>query len=402
VKVRHVAVLGAGIMGSATALLLARGGARVVLFDRAPRPFAGASRWNEGKIHLGHLYAADPSLQTARCVLPGGLAFKPLTERLIGCSLEGAITAEDDTYLVHRNSAVAIGAMAHYFEAVTALAAAHPGRAGYLADLSGARCHRLTAAELDCLADTSRIAAGFRVPERSVSTTWLADRFVEALAAEPRIEQAMATEVRAVHGDAALAGRLTVETSRGIEGPFDAVVNALWEGRIALDEQLGIRTPAGFSHRYRLSLFLRTREPATLPSAVIALGPFGDVKNYGGREFYLSWYPAGLMAEGGDFAPPVLEPLTPTARQRIAADILDQLGGLLPGVAELPAKAVEMRVEGGWVYAAGRGSLADPAATIHRRDRLGIQRHGAYLSIDTGKYSVAPWLAEQVVEMLGF
>ena len=81
---RHVAVLGAGIMGSATALLLARGGARVVLFDRAPRPFAGASRWNEGKIHLGHLYAADPSLQTARCVLPGGLAFKPLKRPLIG------------------------------------------------------------------------------------------------------------------------------------------------------------------------------------------------------------------------------------------------------------------------------------------------------------------------------
>jgi glycine/D-amino acid oxidase-like deaminating enzyme len=61
---RRVAVIGAGIMGGATALFLARRGVEVVLFEAAPAPFAGASRWNEGKIHLGFLYAADPSLRT--------------------------------------------------------------------------------------------------------------------------------------------------------------------------------------------------------------------------------------------------------------------------------------------------------------------------------------------------
>ena len=65
-----VAVLGAGIMGGATALFLARRGVRVVLFDAAAEPFCGASRWNEGKIHLGFLYSGDPSLRTARRLLP--------------------------------------------------------------------------------------------------------------------------------------------------------------------------------------------------------------------------------------------------------------------------------------------------------------------------------------------
>ena len=51
----HAAVLGAGIMGCATALWLARRGDRVTLIDAGDRPFAGASRWNEGKIHLGYL-----------------------------------------------------------------------------------------------------------------------------------------------------------------------------------------------------------------------------------------------------------------------------------------------------------------------------------------------------------
>jgi glycine/D-amino acid oxidase-like deaminating enzyme len=38
---KTVAVLGAGIMGSATALFLARRGVRVTLFDQAGAPFSG-------------------------------------------------------------------------------------------------------------------------------------------------------------------------------------------------------------------------------------------------------------------------------------------------------------------------------------------------------------------------
>ena len=42
--VKQVAVLGAGIMGASTALLLARRGVRVVVFDGASRPMDRASR----------------------------------------------------------------------------------------------------------------------------------------------------------------------------------------------------------------------------------------------------------------------------------------------------------------------------------------------------------------------
>ena len=78
----HVAILGAGIMGATTALLLSRRGVRVTLYDQAPAPMTGASRWNEGKIHLGYLYAGDPSGNTADKLMPGGIAFKGTA---IGC-----------------------------------------------------------------------------------------------------------------------------------------------------------------------------------------------------------------------------------------------------------------------------------------------------------------------------
>jgi glycine/D-amino acid oxidase-like deaminating enzyme len=115
-SVRQVAILGSGIMGSATALFLARQGVRVRLFDAADRPFAGASRWNEGKIHLGYLYCASASTRTARRILPGGLRFKELTESLLGCSLAGAATADDDIYLVHRDSVASADAVHRYLD----------------------------------------------------------------------------------------------------------------------------------------------------------------------------------------------------------------------------------------------------------------------------------------------
>jgi hypothetical protein len=64
---------------------------------------------------------------------------------------------------------------------------------------------------------------------------------------------------------------------------------------------------------------------------------------------------------------------------------------------DLEAEVEELTVEGGWVLALGQGSLSDARSRLHRRDRIGIQRHGAYFSVDTGKYSVAPRLAQHVV-----
>ena len=388
-------------MGSATALFLSRRGVRVTLFDAADQPFARASRWNEGKIHLGYLYAADPSLATARRLLPGGLAFRPLVEELIGGSIEHAIAHSDDTYLIHRESVTSVEAAAQYFDAVAALAAGHAEAARYLVPVNGARPCRLTPSELEAKYDTAQIAAGFRVPERSVSTRWVADRFVEALAGASGIDQRMRTSVERVRrATDDEHSSLFVDTSIGTEGPFDVVVNALWEGRLAIDAGIGLPLPRTWSNRFRLSAFVRASRAVDLPSTVIATGPFGDIKNYNGRDLYLSWYLTGLMADSTGVGPPTAPAPGDVERTRIAGEILERLSGIVPSVAALSACIEEMRLEGGWVCAAGQGSLADPGSTLHRRDRIGIVRSGSYISVDTGKYSIAPWLAREVAGMI--
>ena len=397
----RIAVLGAGIMGACLALYLARRGAAVTLVDQAARPFEGASRWNEGKIHLGHLYSADPSLRTARHVLPGGLLFRPLVEDLIAGDIGAAITPRDDLYLCHRDSVVAPEAMAAYMDRVTALVREHPDARRYLADASRARAERLDAAALEAVSGTPAIVAGFRVPERSVETTGIADRFVAALAAEPRIEACMnarVTAVSAAKGDT--AGPWEVATTAGRFGGFAFVLNALWEGRLAIDRTVGLAPPAEWSHRFRESLFLRTAKPVDTPCAVIATGPFGDVKNYNGRDFYLSWYPDGLRCDSAEVAPPEPSRWERPRPPDLAAAVLAHLGEHLPWIAGLGANLERVQVGGGWVFATGRGALSAPTSSLHRRADYGVQRIGTYLSIDTGKYSTAPWLAREVAEEL--
>ncbi len=394
---KRVAVLGAGIMGSSTALFLARQGAEVVLYDQADAPFSGASRWNEGKIHLGFLYAGDPSLRTANRLLAGGLAFRPLLEELLECPLEN-ITNADDAVLVHRDSVVRLDDVRSYFHALVDLVRSEHGHSDYLGDLTGFELVELGTTEISSLANPDVVAGGFMVPERSISTNWVADRFVEKLVASPGVQTRTGMRVIGVEPTPDESWR--IRTVEGEHGPFDAVVNALWEGRPAVDASVGLHPRYPWTHRYRLSLFVRTRQPVDAPSVLLSVGPFGDIKNYNDRDFYLSWYPTGLLATGGAIEPPTVPLLSQTYRAAITGEIFERLERVFPAVGEIREQAESVRLSGGWVFATGQGELIEPTSTLHQRDRIGIERVGSYFSVDTGKYSVAPWLARQVAESI--
>lgn len=394
---RTVAVLGAGIMGTSTALYLARRGVRVMLFDEADAPFSGASRWNEGKIHLGYLYSAAPSLDTARLMVPGGLAFRGLVEELVGRSLEPAVSQEDDTYLIHRDSVVSSDVTRAYFESIAAMVRDHPDASGYLADARRSAVEVLSPAELEPLADPRTIVSGFRLLERSVSTRWIADAFVAALEAEPRITPALQSRVLGVAaGNDRGHGDWHVRTTTGTHGPFTHVVNALWHGRPAIDRSVADCADPVQHYRYRVALFVRTHLALSVPSLLIGVGPYGDIKNYNGRDFYLSWYPVGRLVETEQHQEPVAPRLDADDKREVSDRMFDALSSILPAAASIRSHADEVTVGGGWVYAQARGSLDDRTSTLHRRDQLGVKWFGTYASVDTGKYSVAPYLARAI------
>jgi glycine/D-amino acid oxidase-like deaminating enzyme len=392
---RRAAVLGAGIMGTATAIQLARRGVDVTVYDREPAPMAAASRWNEGKIHLGYLYGGDPSLATARHLLTGGLQFGDRLRELIDEELAGHTTTEDDVYLVHERSVVGPDALRTRFHQVSELIREHPDAGRYLVDVSDARATEIRPSELRDLGGAG-IVAGFRVPERSVETRWVADRLAAALPATTGVALRVGTTVTGVEPSGTRTDRWRVRTSDGDREEFDLVVNALWNGRLAIDVTAGLVPRPPWTHRYRHCVFIRTRSEQRLPSALVAVGPFGDVKNYNGRDFYVSWYPVGLVAEGSDVE--LDAPQTPTGSDAdaFAARVRAALEPIMPGIGVVFDDAESVVVHGGFVFARGEGALDHPSSGLHRRDRFGVERLGSYHSVDTGKYSTAPWLAREL------
>ncbi len=384
-------------MGSATAIELARRGLDVTLIDREPAPMSATSRWNEGKIHLGFLYGADPTTATAEHILPGSLLFGDRARDLIGTGLDGHVTRGDDLYLLHRDSVVDVETMRRKFEAIGGLVRAHPDASRYLVDVSDARVAELAPDELAAIAGDD-IVAGFRVPERSVDTRWFADRLAGAVDAEPRVTLRAGTTVVGAEPLRDEDGRWRVRTEDGDHEVADAVVNALWNGRLPIDVAAGLAPEPPWTHRYRLCAFVRTRTPHAVSSALVAVGPFGDVKSYTDRDFYLSWYPEGLVAESGDLE--LAAPETPAGDDATAFvdRVRSALGRLIPGIGPVLDDAEETLVHGGFVFAQGRGTLDDPRSDLHRRDRFGVRRRGAYRSVDTGKYSTAPWSARNLAE----
>ena len=391
------------MLGVCVALELARRGESVTLVDGAEELLQGASRWNEGKIHLGYLYAADPGLNTARRLIPGGLAFRGLVERHIGRSLDGYMT-DDDVFLVHRDSVVDAASFGAYANRVAELvreAASSSDAPLYLSDVSRSSVQRLSSSDLARLTPSGQVVAGFRVSERSISTRPVADLLVSAIRAEPRVEVCTGVWIDGVRRRA--DSRLELVTPRAgplTLGAFDVVINALWEGRPAVDVSLGVRPVAPWTHRFRAAVFAEAPNSA-LEGGVLCTGPFGDIKRYGDGRLYLSWYRAGLLAEGNDIEPPrERSALTSLRAELVRSQTLAGLAEYFPGIAQLCAEAETLEVHGGWVYAIGDGSLADPSSTLHQRDKFAITRDRGYISVDTAKYSLAPWLAERVAQMV--
>jgi hypothetical protein len=381
-------------MGSCLSLFLARKGVDVTLFDMAPAPMTGASRWNEGRIHLGYIYSADPSLRTAHYVLPGGLSFGRLVSDLLGESLAGEMTREYDLFLVHSESVVDAAHVHRYLDAVSDLVREQPEYGKYLSDPSNTRVFPLSRAELDSVADTRNITAGFRVPERSVRTSWIADRICATLSAEPGVTPRMDARVTSATPVGPVDGSWCVQCEGGGGEIFDVVVNALWHGRLAIDLTAGLAPEGEWSNRYRVSVFARTSRPIDVPNAIVVTGPFGGIRSCNGRDFFLSWYPTGLLSDSNALLPEQPMPLSKKEKQCHVERVGEGLKSVMPGACEVLANADDIAVEGGFVFARGQGSIGDPDSSLHRRDRFGVQRFGRYFSVDTGKFSTAPLLAE--------
>jgi glycine/D-amino acid oxidase-like deaminating enzyme len=390
-----VAVLGAGIQGACAALAVAQRGHAVVLVDQAPRCLDRASLRNEGKIHLGHVYARDASFATADLILRGALSFAPLLDDWTPDEIDwAALRSNPFCYLVARDSQVGEEQLhAHYsrIEATAVELQSADPRLHYLGR-SLDRLWRPAAAPRQV--NPALVCAAVRTPEASVDLVGLRSSIADALDASDHIDQHYGHRVDRVvrrdHGFEVAGRTLGGERWRR---RVDLVVNALWDGRLAIDAQLGLAPDRPWVHRLKHRVVGRT-PPALhdLPSFTIVLGPFGDVVTRPYDDFlYLSWYPVCMTgwsqaAEPPEAWRPAMSGQLDVARQQpIIDDTLAAFDELVPGL----GAATDTTADGGVIFSWGDSDIEDTRSELHRRSE-----------IDTGKLTTAPLFADQLARLL--
>lgn len=402
----HVAVLGGGLLGCCTALALAERSARVTIYEQDGQLIGRASRNNEGKVHLGYVYAGDLSLATARMMIRGGLSFGPFFERHLGLSLDGLNLSSPVVYPVHKDTQSDVEGVAHYLGAVHHLLqeAADGSPRAYLGRDTQEPPRRWTPAELETHFSPDIVPAVFETHELAVDPFVLAARVRERVAAEPRIEVRLGRKVKAV--DDAGAGLIVVDVGDDVatHETCDAVVNALWDGRVLIDATRGIPSRGPWLHRFRYGARLEPNGMATprLHSATVVHGPFGGVVCYGNGAIYVNWYPACLCAISAELAPPDLpiEAAEPV-RSRIISETFRVLGRLMPALSDFEADFhARASVIGGVIFAIGSSDIDDPSSGLHHRDQIGIVSSGSYHSVDPGKLTLVPYFAEMCADRI--
>ncbi len=394
----RVGILGGGLQGCCVALALADRGIDVTLFDGNERLLSRTAIANEGKIHLGYMYANDPGCATARVMMQGALAFAPFFSRHLGLPASALAVSQPAAYVVHRDSQRTSEQVLQYLAQVHALvreAAERKGSDYFGRDLrSGLR--PWSDAEREAEFDPQVALAVLESPEVAIDPVALAQAVRERIGADPRIEVRLNHMVEAVEDE----NGLEVVSRRGdrtVRERFDHVVNALWEGRFALNEKRGLRPGRPWLHRLKYGVSFRLAEgKRPPPSATFVSGPFGEVVSYGNGLTYLTWYPVCLQGMSSDTSPPNWptyppEPLRSTILHG-TVNAMAQFVHSLRGIE--PADMEDVTVKGGVIVAWGETDIYDPSSELHRRFEIGVTSTRRYHSIDPGKLTMAPHFAD--------
>jgi hypothetical protein len=337
--------------------------------------------------------------------MTGAFAFSPFFERYLGHPAHTLAISVPTTYIVHRNSQHIVEAVSAYLSTVHRMVIeyAESGGGAYFDKKLSTALRPWSAAEIDAEFDPAIALAAFDSPEVAIDPVDIASRLREAISAHPKIEiRCNRRVVRAEQEEQAIG----VE-SDGPEGPardrFNHVVNALWDGRLGLDQTVGLRTKRPWLYRLKYGVSFRLPDGMkSPPSATFVSGPFGEVVSYANRLTYMTWYPECMQAISTDLTPPVWPTYLPEPlRSRVLTGTLRALSNIMPLLRGLDANNLpEACVKGGVIVAWGQTDIYDARSELHRRYEIGVTSAGRFHSVDPGKLTMAPYFAEVCAERI--
>lgn len=360
-----------------------------------------ASLRNEGKIHLGLIYANDSSFETARLQLTGALRFRRLLQRWFGKDANKLHTSTSFTYLVARDSVLDADALQSHYARVEKEYKAQcelDPELDYLGLRPATLARKLSVIPREFSPDFFQ--AAFATPELAIDTDQLAELIQRALRASSLVDFRGGHCIRTIER----GNSLRIEGD-GPEGKFalkaDQVVNATWERRAALDRGMGLAARPGLLHRLKFRVLARV--PAEMergPSATMVLGRYGDVVIRPGGLSYLSWYPTGMRGWTSEIEPPRAwdEACRGTPDAEVAREVsefaLRHIDEWYPGI----GRSCIALVDAGAIVAIGETDVDDASSVLHHRKAIGVTSLENYHTVDPGKLTTAPLFAMEAAD----
>ncbi len=394
-------VLGAGIQGICCALALRKKGYDVTLIDRSQEPFSQTSMKGEAKIHLGYVYANDRSFRTASLLLKSAMHFGPLLDAWTNHQINWrSICSTPFTYIVHRDSMVAVDTLQHHYDRIAVAYKAYQQQGlhyvGHSPSQLLTQCQPLPSYLNPLLA-----RAAIATPELAIQTQLLKPVLIGALQQE-YVRFLPNRRVRTVER-APVGFRINGDTITGQSWSDEGsiVVNCLWDGRLQLDSSLGLHPKQPWVYRLKHSLLGHLPQKLThVASHTIVLGPFGDLVTYPDGLTYLSWYPTCLRGWSDQLQPPDHWPnqtQDPQSTQDWQQATLNALDAIVPGLRQFEIK----QANAGVIFSWGETDIDDPDSLLHYRYNIGVNGFDGYFSVDTGKFTSAPYFAQSLIDQLG-
>ncbi len=402
-KHKKIAILGAGGLGACTALELSQRGYQVDLFEEYHLPLRKASYANEGKVHVGFIYAKDRSFHTAHQMLVGAVHFTEYLQRWIQVDPEEMISTPF-YYLVHKGSLLQANELnTHYQRCCEGFKElSNGGKKKYLGLFDSLEARLLPKSKIEGIGNPDYIEDIFETTEYSVEPRYIANKLTERLNSDPNIQLKLNTKVESVSRVGSRLRVHSVYAGTNQNEDYDEVINSTWNGLLEIDRTMGIEPLGTWSHRYKFgNKILVPLKADELPSCTMVLGAFGDTVNFKEKGAFMSWYPVGRTGWSEAYRPPEWDTMySQEERMDVFQRSFDELKKRIPAVGELKFDREAVDPVGGDILALGTTDVDKNESRLHERFEVGIRSFGNYHSVDTGKYTIIPYLAVKMADRI--
>lgn len=388
-----ITIIGAGLQGSSIALALSKRGFAVTLLESKAEPLLGASLRNEGKIHLGFVYALDGDGSTRKIMLEGALSFGSLIESWCGNVPWEEWRSENFNYLVMPDSLITSKQLEYSYQDISKS----------IANLESASTRKIylgrplswvwrKSREVNLMGETIR-GDIFETEEVSIDPCRFSEFIAQKVKGDRNISFHGGVTVRSAQRRGCGFELEIIENGSISKILSDIVINCSWEDRLRLDKTVGIEPyPPECSYRIKYQILLKPKDYSKVRAVTMVQGPYGDIVPWKDGTVYLSWYPKSCTYFSA--LPPDYD--YESKASKVAEESLDAISKLFP----LLSDSEIISSLPGIIVAHGQSDVDQIDSDLHKRNIIGPRAYDGWWSVDTGKLTTAPYFAEQTAEWI--